>query len=195
MNQRSGKTVKICLLAMLAALAILLEYFANLTIPMLGGNMKISFAGLPVILAAMLMGPWAGFAAGFVSSFLGQVVSYGLTVTTLLWVLPAAVRGLTVGYLFRWFRGRTNPLLVGTEITVSGLIVTAFNTLAIYADSKIFGYYKPEIILGFLGLRILSSAATSVVCTLIALPLYHVLSKRLMGQGTHGGRTAGKITD
>ena len=60
--------------------------------------MKITVDSLPILVAALLLGPLDGLAVGLIGSFLNQMLTYGLTVTTVLWILPAGIRGLVVGY-------------------------------------------------------------------------------------------------
>ena len=63
---------------------------------------KISLTGLPIIFIAVVYGPIEGMLVGGIGEFFCQLVSqYGLTPTTPLWVLPAIVRGLIVGLLFK----------------------------------------------------------------------------------------------
>ena len=62
-------------------------------------GIKLTFASLPGILAAMLFGPIDGFIVGFLGAFLEQMLHFGFTPTTLLWILPPAIRGLLIGQL------------------------------------------------------------------------------------------------
>ena len=60
------------------------------------GGIKLTFASLPTMICAMLFGPIDGFLVGFLGAFLEQMLKYGFTTTTLLWVLPPAIRGLFI---------------------------------------------------------------------------------------------------
>lgn len=51
----------------------------------------------PLLLEQLYLGPLDGFLIGFFGSFLNQLLTFGLTPTTILWVIPAAVRGLLIG--------------------------------------------------------------------------------------------------
>ena len=45
----------------------------------------------------MLYGPVGGLLVGLLGAFMGQLLTYGVTATTILWILPQAARGLLVG--------------------------------------------------------------------------------------------------
>ena len=83
---------RICVCAILAAL-----YFVFDLISIKAGPFKLSVSGLPIILVAIIYGPLDAMIVGFTGAFLGQLLSYGFTPTTILWCLPAVVRGLFVG--------------------------------------------------------------------------------------------------
>ena len=61
------------------------------------GGIKLTFASLPTIICAMLFGPIDGFLVGFLGAFLEQMIKFGFTATTMLWILPPAIRGLFIG--------------------------------------------------------------------------------------------------
>ncbi len=85
---------------MMAALYVGLDFLAvSLSAPF-GGTMKISISGLPVIISSLLFGPLWGGITGFVGAFVGKMVTYGFDATTLLWTLPAVLRGMSVGLMF-----------------------------------------------------------------------------------------------
>jgi len=171
-------TARLCFLAMLTAIFVLLDYFGNLTLPIFGGVLKITLAGLPVVLAALLFGPFQGAAVGLIGAFLGQMISaYGLSITTPLWIAPAMVRGLLAGFLFISFKKRAQIFPVAVCIIVSSLAVTGCNILAQYLDALILGYaYEPLLLLGYL-LKTLNSVITAVVMTVITLPIYRGIRK------------------
>ena len=60
-------------------------------------GVKLTFVALTTILAALFFGPVDAFLVGFLGAFLEQMLKYGFTPTTMLWVLPEALRGLLVG--------------------------------------------------------------------------------------------------
>lgn len=93
---------------------------------------------------------------GLVGAFLGQLMTYGVTATTVLWIIPPAVRGLLIGlYAKRCGYELSRKQLVGVLI-VTSLVVTLLNTGAIYLDSVIYGYYTYAYVFGKVGIRIVS---------------------------------------
>lgn len=166
------KTRQLVLDAMLVAMYVLLSLFS---IPL--GNMKITLEALPVLVGALLFGPIDGLLVGFMGSLLNQMLTYGFTVTTLLWVLPHAASGLAVG-LYAKRRGFALDYRRVILITIaSALLVTALNTLAMYVDSKIFGYFSVAFVFGALGLRILAGILTAVAFTAILPTLLHAVRR------------------
>lgn len=171
------QTKKLVADAMLTALFTVLSLVSiNL------GFMKITLDGLPVILAAVLFGPVHGLAVGLLGALLNQMLSYGFSATTLLWIAPAAARGLFTGLLLHE-HGCGNILRTGIVIAAGSVLVTLLNTAAWYADSVIYGYYSPEIVFGGLVLRLVSGVLTAAVYTALVPPLAKLAGKALCGRG------------
>ena len=93
LNSTRTKTLTLCTTGVLAALYVPLALFLAVQI----GNVRISFGSLPVVVAALLLGPLESVAVAFVGEFLKQILSYGFTATTLLYLIPPALRGLIIG--------------------------------------------------------------------------------------------------
>lgn len=149
-------------------------------------GIKITFASLPGILAAMLFGPIDGFLVGFLGAFLEQMLKFGFTPTTFLWILPPAYRGLFVGLgtiLFKKQMSLDNilsarrPYVYYLVNFVVAVLVSLGNTAAFYVDAKMFHYYTYELIFGVLGLRILNGLVTTALTATIALPIIAALRK------------------
>ena len=60
-------------------------------------SIKITLESFPVLLGALLFGPVDGMAIGFVGTFLYQLLRYGISATTMLWILPYAAVGWLAG--------------------------------------------------------------------------------------------------
>ena len=149
MQKKKFTTRQMALDAVLAAVCAVLGYYG----PDLG-NLKITFEGLPVILAALLCSPLDGAAVGGIGTLLYQLLRYGVTATTPLWILPYILCGLLVG----WIGDRCAPeksflRLACTVLAGEGLIFL-LNTLVIYADSKIYGYYSYAYVFGSFFVRL-----------------------------------------
>ena len=108
---------------------------------------------------------------------LGQLLGpYGLSVTTPLWMLPAAVRGLLVGLWARrrggrYGRGQLAAVLVGTA-----LAVTALNTGVMWVDSRVFAYPFAAT-LPSVALRVAAGLVTSGLYTLLLPPIVRALRR------------------
>ncbi len=143
-------------------------------------GIKLTFVGLASIIAAMVYGPIDGFLVGFLGAFCEQMLKYGFTPTTLLWVLGPAVRGLFIGcckLIFKKSMAPENllkakrPYVFFAVCIVSGVLVSLLNTMAFYVDAKMFHYYTYELIFGVLWLRLLSGILSSVLMSMVTLPV------------------------
>ncbi len=135
---------------------------------------EISFKFLPVLLAALLFGPADGLLVGLLGAFAEQMLSYGFTPTTLLWILPAGVCGLLTGLLRKTLMRSGWPLRIALLAAI-GVVCSLVNTLAFYVDSKMLGYYTFELIVIDGGWRLLKDAVVTPVLGFAAL----LLAKRL----------------
>ena len=169
-----SKTKRLALDAMLAAMFVVLSLF-SINLP----GMKITLDSLPILVGAALLGPLDGFAVGLIGSFLNQMITYGFTATTLLWIIPAGLRGLLVG-LYAKRHGFDMSLRQTVFITVAtALLVTALNTLFMYVDSWVYSYSYAAA-LPTLALRIVAGVITAVLFSLI-LPAILAALRRLFG--------------
>lgn len=158
--------------AVLIAMFVVLSLFSIET-----GNLRISFDALPIIIGGLLFGPVDGLIIGTLGSFLQQMLSYGFTATTVLWMLPAMVRGLMIGLYAKQRRydfTRRNILFI---TIISSLIVTTVTTLVMYADSKVYGYYSFAYIFGTLFFRYILGVATAMVYSAIMPTLLKTVKK------------------
>ncbi len=131
------------------------------------GNLKITFETLPIIIGALLFGPLDGFAIGGIGALTYQLLRYGVSITTALWILPYALCGLIVGAYSKKNGSELNQKKLCIIIVVSELMVTLLNTGVMYIDSKVYGYYNFAYIFGTFVLRIVISIAKSFVFTAV----------------------------
>lgn len=175
---------RLVLNAVLIAIYVVLGY---LRIP-IGNTFRISIAPFAVILCALAFGPLDGLIVGFMGEFLAQVLGpYGLTYTTLLWCVGETVRGLLLGlctvlFLKQWMRSLSAPtrkqtVLILVCCVVTGMISSLGNTLALYVDSKMLGYYSYAMVFGALLVRLLLSTVTSALLGYISLGIITALRK------------------
>ena len=178
MSKRNNYVRRTCMIGMLAAL-----YLALNLVGFRAWSFHITFASLPVLVGALLFGPVEGMLIALIGEFFNQVLSYGITVTTVLWLIPPAVRGLAVGGAAlalgkgpRRLDGR--PGLCYGVCMGAALCTTAVNTLVMYLDSVIMGYYSFAYVFGSAVIRIGSGILTAVVVTTAAIPLVRLLRRQ-----------------
>lgn len=155
-------TRRIAVDGMLSALCFVLATYCSIRV---SNSIKLTLDAFPIILAALTFGPVDGIIVGGVGIFLYQIVNYGLSYTTLMWVFPALVRGVFLGVyakIKKFDMKRRETLIV---VIISSLLVTALNTLIIYLDGKIWGY--STAVLATLPYRIISSVLVAVIYGLL----------------------------
>ena len=134
---------------------------------------------LPIILGALLYGPVGGLLVGLLGSLMNQLITYGLTATTVLWVIPAAARGLMIGaYAKKCHFELSRAKIVGV-LCLTAVVVTALNTGAMYFDSVINGYYNYAYVFGGVITRVVAGVATALVMSFVAPPVVSMLDRSL----------------
>ena len=150
------------------------------------GGVKITFVSLPTVVCAMLYGPVDACIVGFLGAFLEQMIKYGFTATTVLWLLPAAIRGLVVGFGVVLFRKQMSldaisstkkPFVYFAVCLVAGVLTSCANTLVYYLDSVLYHYYSYALIFGVFWVRLANGLLTSFITAVIALPIVLALRK------------------
>ncbi len=162
---------------MLMALYVVLSIMT----PVKVANFKFTFEAFPILVAGLLFGPLDGLYVGGIGSFIYQLLfsGYGITATTPLWILPHALSGLLVG-LYAKRKGFSFSFTETAFITsFSALLVTALNILALYVDSKLFGYYSYALVFGNVILKIAVGIILSFVYSLALPKLLTFLKKQL----------------
>ena len=166
---------KLVMIAMLTAVYVILCLVGTIRL----WWMNISVATLPLILASLLFGPVGGLFVGLLGSFLEQLLNYGLMATTALWLVPNTVRGLLLGVYFRKLNYcPTRAQLIGA-LTVAALITTALNTLVMYLDSVVQGYYSYAYVFGGIVTRAIAGVVTAIVMALVAPPVVGLLERTM----------------
>lgn len=168
---------KLAMIAMLTAVYVILCLVGTIRL----WWMNISVATLPLILAALLFGPVGGLFVGLLGSFLEQLLTYGLMATTVLWLVPNTVRGLLLGIYFKKKNYRPSRVQLVGALIVAALIMTGLNTLVMYLDSVVQGYYSYAYVFGGIVTRILAGIVTAVVMAFIAPPVVKLLERTLEG--------------
>ena len=159
--------------AMLIAMYTVLSLVATINL----GNMKFTLDSLPIIVGASLFGPIDGMLVGLLGSFVNQMITYGFSATTVLWIIPAGVRGLMIG-LYAKHHNFDMSFKQTQFITISSaLAVTAINTLVMYIDSKIYGYYSFAYVFGGIVPRIAAGVIIAFIFGAILPKILEPLKK------------------
>lgn len=181
MSKSKFTTKRLVIDALLIALFFVLSMLA---VEIMG--VKITFVSLPTVVCAMLYGPVDACIVGLLGAFLEQMLKYGFTATTLLWILPAAIRGLIVGLGVVLFRKQMStdaiasskkPFVYYAVCIVAGLVTSCANTLVYYLDSVINYYYSYALIFGVFWTRLATGALSSFLTATVALPVVLALRK------------------
>ena len=175
---QSSKIKKLCVAAVFAAVYVLLDYASELMSTALFANqIKITLSGLPVILGAILLGPLWGGLIGTVGEFIVQVIGYGLSAASLLYVIPQTVCGIAVGIFYIAAKRSDKLLPILANITLSRIILTLLNTAALYVHFVIMLKIPYTVFSMTLVIRLLTAVLTSVVLSVIISPLLKQLRK------------------
>ena len=166
-------TKQMTLNSVLAAIYATLAFLAIST-----QGMKITFESFPVLIGALLFGPLSGVAIGTLGTVIYQLLKFGITFTTPLWILPYTLYGLYVGLYAKRHGFKLSTKQTFFIIMSGELLITVINTISLYIDSHIYGYYTPALILGLLlprlGLCVAKGIAFSVIAPQIVKPLQKI---------------------
>ena len=158
---------KICTLALLIAMMFLLKRTIAIETPYI----KINFASLPIVLAAMMFGPLEGAVVAVIGEFIVQVIGpYGLMPTTFIWIWPPAIRPLVVGGIAMWLHRATGkrleqrPVICYVACVLGAMLTTTGNT-----------FFAPALFIT--PARYVTGVITAVVVATACIPLMHGLRR------------------
>ena len=170
------KTIDLCLCAAMIALHIVFEVFC--TIWLFGNSVKISLGSLPFIIIALLCGPAEGFITGFIGTLISQMITYGLTITTPIWLMPGALCGLVCGLVYIAFKRRTKTAAIAASVCSGIFTLVLCNFIGSYLDGVlILKYSTIEILLAALPVRIGVGICLAVIYTILAVPICRALQR------------------
>lgn len=178
---RKKAVFRLCLDSLLAALYFVLSLYS---VKM--GNIRITFASFAIILSGLLYSPSDALLVAFVGEMLSQLLQYGFTPTTFLWIIPSLFRAGMVS-LFQVIARRKGTYLENHLLAYSllmlltFLLTTSINTGLIFLDAYLMNYPVSFTILETI-FRFLSSIVTCVVVSILCLFLIKGLSKADIGR-------------
>ena len=158
-------TKRLTTLALLIAINVVLCIVAPIKL----SNMKITLEAFPILVAGIVGGPIDGLIVGTLGSAIYQILfsGYGLMVTTPLWVLPHAISGLAVGLYSKKYNYSLSQKQITNICCISSLLVTTLNTIAIYIDSKIYGYYTFAYVFGSILLKVIIGIVLAIIYSIV----------------------------
>ena len=169
---------RICYIALLAAM----YYVLNLLEIRTPGNLHVTLDALPLMVSALLMGPVDAALVAFFGELLNQVIGpYGITATTLLWVLPPVIYALIIAVAAKRQNGppmESRIMFCYVICILAAVVRSAGNTLVIWADSVIYGYYSFAIVFGAAALRFVTGIVAAVLVATVTMPLVRILRKQ-----------------
>lgn len=162
------------LAAMYVALEILSMQFGKLAFM---DNYQLPLGCFPLIIASVMFGPVWGTATGIVGSFLSQVVGgYGITWSSLLWMMPTILYSLVVALLYLAFRKSDKTYLLAVEFVISSLCLSLANTAAMFLQNYITNLSNALLQL-FLPFKLLMAIVFAVIFAVTAPPVITRIKK------------------
>jgi len=165
-------TKKLTIDSMLAAMCAVLGFIAIDT-----GAVKITFESLPILLGALLFGPVDGAVIGGIGTLISQLLKYGVSMTTTLWMAPYIICGIMVGAHAKNNHFNLTKTKLTTVVVSNELLITMLNTVVLYVDSKIYGYFTPAYIYGSLALRIGICIVKAIAYSFVLPPIIAAVKK------------------
>ena len=150
------------------------------------GNIKITLAALPLIFIAFYLGMRHSVVVSAIAEFLSQLLGFGLTITTPLWILPVVVRSVLICLLLSLIKkaNSTDDIRAVKHIEylfillITGFVVTTLNTAVIAVDALIFDYYSQAYVFGDLIFRFISMILSTLVYTVVTKSVIDALYTR-----------------
>lgn len=184
-SRRNQQLLRLVLDAMFIALYVVFSFFLSIRIPPI---IKISWASLPLLLAAFLFRPADAVAVALCGSFLEQMLSYGIAPTTPLWMTPPLLHALFVSLLAPLCRKGRVHVRQTALIAASEIFLTFVNTGALYLDAKIIGY-SVGTLAAILPARLINGGIRAVLSAILVPMLLLPLQKVVLARGFSGKRS------
>ena len=173
-----SKIRQLCAAAVFAAVYVLLDYVAELmSKAILTGNIKITLSGLPVIIGAIMLGPVWGGLIGAVGEAIVQLLTFGLSAESMLYVAVQAICGVAVGLMYILLKRSDKIIPLAVNIISTRLLLTVLNTAAIYVQFVIIYKSTYAVFTVMLLFRFVSAVLTSAVLLLIVPTAVRALRK------------------
>lgn len=175
---RNNKIYKLCRIAVLAAL-----YFVLSLLSIKLGNLHITLKFLPLAVSAMLFGPAEAVITALIGEFIYQLCGdYGLSQTTVLWLLAPAVYACVIGVFSKYFGKTDKPIesrypFAVTVCIAAAILATLTNTAMLYLDSIIWDYYTYAMVFGTFVARLIAGIVAAVVVCIASCEVTRLIKK------------------
>lgn len=176
---KKNKTYKLAVMGILGALCIAFSCLSIKT-----GPLTISFASLPIYVAAFYLGAPEAIIVALLGGAADQIISYGISATMPLWLIPGVVRAATAFLLSYWYKKLyKKPAETDYSITlliciISSFICTFVTTEIMAIDALLFNYFSWTYILSSLGMRLFSSTIIAILCGIVVSPIVNILKQK-----------------
>ena len=158
MNNPKYSVRTLTMLALLVAMSIVFSRVLSIST----GFVRFNLGSLPVLLAALLFGPWAGFAVGAVADMIGGVLA-GYAINPLI-TLGAGAIGLVAGLAWQ----RLNDLRTGLRLQISVLLGNFVGSMVINSLAlRIFYGYAWSVMLARIPNAIVLAAVNTVLLRIL----------------------------
>lgn len=174
-----NKIYKLAAMGILGALCIAFSCLSIKT-----GPLTISFASLPIYVAAFYLGAPEAIIVALLGGAADQIISYGVSATMPLWLIPGIVRAITAFLLSYWYNKLyKKPIETDYSITlivciISSLMCTFATTAVMAIDALLFDYFSWAYILSSLGMRLFSSTIVAILCGIVVSPIVNILKQK-----------------
>ena len=184
---RKNYLKNLCISAILAAMFVALELLAsNIGKLVFLDNYQIPISCFPLVLASVMLGPVWGTAVGIVGSFISQLF-FGLSWSTIVWMMPTICYSLVVALLFLLFKKSYKSYILGFEFLLSSLLLSSLNLFAMYFDINVlqinygfaFGSNKllNDFFAIFISFKLIGAIIFAIIFALIIPPIVKKLKK------------------
>lgn len=166
------QTKKIALVGMLSAMCAILGY-----ISIDFANLRFTFVSFPIYIGAFLLGGPSGFLIGFIGNFIYQVLKFGVTATTVLWIIPYAAAGYVAGVYAKSKNFNMNARQTVLIIAVCAFMISTLNTISFFIDAKIYGYYNPVTMIGAIPPRYIKTVIEVIIYSAVVPTVLHAVRR------------------
>ncbi len=167
MSKQRINTRMLVLDALMIALFVVLSRLLSFEI----AGVKITIAALPIIFTAFYLGLTHTVIVSVLAEFITQVLGFGLTPTTVLWMIPGIVRGILICLFIRYLFKKTNNIKSTTHlqyfimIFISAVVVFILNTFVIIFDGWLYKYLTVVAAIAQLVPRFISMCLSVILYT------------------------------